>query len=88
MVVEEEGELQALITNFYKDLFCSRAGSRYDELLSCVHPRVTNEMNQHLMRDFSDEDIKSALDGMGDIKAPGVDGIPALFYKQYWDIGC
>ena len=23
---------------------------------------------------------------MGDLKAPGVDGMPVLFYKQFWDI--
>ena len=85
-MVEEEGELQNIITNFYKKLFRSCVGSRYDELLSRVHPRVTNEMNQFLRREYSDEEIKSALDSMGDLKAPGVDGMPALFYKQFWDI--
>jgi len=44
-IVEDEQEIHNLITNFYKDLFCSCAGNRYDELLSQVEPRVTPLMN-------------------------------------------
>ncbi|KAJ1259810.1 hypothetical protein BS78_10G184600 [Paspalum vaginatum] len=36
--------------------------------------------------EYSDAEIKYALDCMGDLKAPGADGIPALFYKRYWHI--
>ena len=43
-------------------------------------------MNQSLLRDYTDEEIKLALDSMGELKAPGTDGMPALFYKQFWDI--
>jgi hypothetical protein len=80
-------EMEILITNFYKDLFRSCAGGRYDELLSCVPLKVSTEINQYLRRDFSDEEIKSALDNMGDLKAPGVDGMPVLFYKQFCTTG-
>jgi len=37
------------------------------------------------MKEFTDDEIKAALDSMGDLKAPGMDGMPALFFKQYWD---
>ena len=83
--VEDEQGIHNLITNFYKDLFCSCAGNRYDELLSQVEPKVTPLMNQILMKEFADDEIKAALDSMGDLKAPGMDGMPALFFKQYWD---
>ena len=32
------------------------------------------------------EEIKDALDAIGDLKAPGLDGMPAIFFKQYWDV--
>ena len=83
--MEDEQEIHNLITNFYKDLFCSCAGNRYDELLSQVELKVTPLMNQILMKEFTDDEIKAALDSMGDLKAPGMDGMPALFFKQYWD---
>jgi hypothetical protein len=42
-------------------------------------------MNDELVREFSHEEVKCALDAIGDMKAPGPDGMPALFYKQYWE---
>jgi len=39
-------------------------------------------MNADLLAEFTDEEIKRALDGMGDLKAPGPDGMPALFTKS------
>lgn len=31
-------------------------------------------------------EIKEGLDGIDDLKAPGSDGMPALFYKKNWHI--
>jgi hypothetical protein len=43
-------------------------------------------MNEALMREYTSEEIKGALDDMGDLKAPGADGMLALFYKKFWNI--
>lgn len=51
-----------------------------------VVPRITSEMNEFLLKEFKEEEIKKALDSIGDLKAPGPDGMPAVFYKQLWDI--
>jgi hypothetical protein len=46
-------------------------------------------MNQVLMEHYTDEEIREALEGIGDLKASGADGIPTLFYKKIleysWD---
>ena len=42
-------------------------------------------MNSSLHGEYTDTEIKQALDSMGDLKAPGADGMSALFYKQYWE---
>jgi hypothetical protein len=36
-----------------------------------------------LRKEFSDEEIKLALDSIGNLKAPGDDGMPAVFYKNF-----
>jgi hypothetical protein len=43
-------------------------------------------MNSALLREFWREEVYATLKSIGNLKAPGPDGIPALFYKEYWDI--
>ena len=43
-------------------------------------------MNDMLLQEFTKEEIKQGLDSIGDLKAPGIDGMPSLFYKKYWNI--
>lgn len=83
-VEEDVDGIHALVTNFYTSLFQSSEGSRYDELLCCVPSRVSTTMNEDLVKEYTEEEVKQALDSMGDLKAPGPDGMPALFYKRYW----
>jgi hypothetical protein len=47
---------------------------------------VIVEMNEQLCRPFSVEGVKVALDSIGDLKAPGPDGLQSIFYKSCWDL--
>lgn len=38
-----------------------------------------------LLEEFTDEEIKQGLDSIGNLKAPGDDGMPAIFHKNFWD---
>lgn len=42
-------------------------------------------MNELLTKDYTVEEVKAALGGIGDLKAPGPDGMLAIFYKRFWD---
>jgi hypothetical protein len=84
-VVEEE-EKKAFISNYFSQLFRTSVidgGEHLQQLLAAVQPGVTLEMNNLLTAEFTTDEIKRALDAIGDLKAPGPDGMPAIFFKKY-----
>jgi len=84
--VEGEEQLKHLVFKYYSALFTSQGGSLVSSFLNQIQPRVTQQMNEMLLADFASAEIKRALDQMGDLKAPGPDGMPAIFYKKCWHI--
>lgn len=55
------------------------------ELLNLFQTKITAEMNESLMKPFSEEEIGDVLFQIGHLKAPGSDGFPAHFFKRNWD---
>jgi hypothetical protein len=43
-------------------------------------------MNAELCKEFSSKEVVEALESIGDFKAPGLDGMHAVFYKKFWDV--
>lgn len=72
-------QLKNFIANHYQQLFMSHAGTDFEEVLNCVEPRVTQEMNDSLLMPFIGDEIWRALESIGDLKAPGADGMPSIF---------
>ena len=54
------------------------------ELFNAVSPSVTGAMNQLLARDFPASEITRAIKQMQPHTAPGLDGLPPLFYQRFW----
>lgn len=87
-VIEEE-EKREFITNYFLQLFSTSvapAGEHLQQLLSAVQPSVSPDINAVLTEEFTSEEVKAALENIGDLKAPGPDGMPAIFFKKYWDV--
>lgn len=84
--VEGEEHLKDHGASYFFNLFTSTAGPRSDEILRTVSPRVNAQMNESLCAEYTEEEIKEALFNIGDLKAPGPDGMSAVFFKSFWHL--
>lgn len=78
--------MKALVTDYFSSIFTPVAGLPYGDFLNIIEPKITDQMNAFLMADFTADEVKKALDSIGDLKAPGADGMPAIFYRKYWQL--
>lgn len=75
-----------LASKFFGDLFSASEIGFDDRLFGLVEKRVTTEMNALLIKQFTEEDITYAVNMMAPLKAPGIDGFPAIFFQRYWHL--
>jgi hypothetical protein len=68
-------QLKSFILNQHQQLFRSNGCSQMDAVLQCVQARVTPERREGLAAPYQREEVWVALKDMGDLKAPGADGI-------------
>lgn len=78
--------LKPLILHYFSNLFTSEIQATDPVVLDKIQPKVTHEMNESLIAPFSADDVKKAAFSIGDLKAPGPDGLHAIFYKKFWSI--
>ena len=74
------------IMQFYQDLFTTSGPNSFEEILEQIPQVVSTDMNQELTREFMAEEVEIALKQMAPLKSPGPDGMPPLFYQNYWSL--
>lgn len=81
--MEREEEKRICIANYFSDLFRTSGGQVSQHLLDAVETKISPQMNDNLLKEFTADEVRKALDGIGDLKVPGPDGMPAVFYKKF-----
>ena len=75
-----------VVMSYFKNLFSTSYSTRISEVLDTIPTRVTEEMNQLLIQEFTRKEVKAALKQMHPTKAPGLNGMSAIFFQKYWSI--
>ncbi|PON68499.1 hypothetical protein PanWU01x14_094700 [Parasponia andersonii] len=74
------------LTRKFQTLFSSQESTCPPDLNGLQLPKIKPEAWNPLLAIPTREEIFTALSSMNLMKAPGLDGMPTLFYKTYWPI--
>jgi hypothetical protein len=81
---KKQHEIGHAFTRFFQGLFSAGEVSGTDVCLAGLEPKVSDEMNRSLLREFTMGEVEAALNHMGPLKSPGPDGFSACFYQNSW----
>ena len=51
-----------------------------------IYPIINDEMNANLVVDFEALEVQEAIKQMAPLKALGPNGMPHIFYQNYWEL--
>ena len=72
--------------SYFKKIYTTSSPTRINEVISAIPRHVTEDMNIELTKTFTKEEVLKALQQLHPNKAPGPDGMSAIFFHNYWDI--
>ena len=85
-VVESSEDIAECLVQYYQDLLQSANQHLCTSAIDSIQKVITEEMNSKLSSEFTQLEVKQAINQMAPLKAPGPDGMPPLFYQHYWNL--
>nr|GEU31112.1 hypothetical protein [Tanacetum cinerariifolium] len=85
-VVFQNEDVAKAFTQHY-EVFLGQPRTTTDFNINNLFPtRLNDNEAREMVRDISNQEVKSATFSMGSDKSPGLDGFTAAFFKDSWDI--
>jgi hypothetical protein len=82
----EEPRITQVFMDHFHNLFSSQETHDINNTVEVVRGRITQDMFNKLSAKYTADEVLQAIHDMKSLAAPGPDGLPALFYQNYWDI--
>ena len=80
----DQDDIGHVMERYYKELFSTLNPTLGVDSLEKIPCLVTDEMNVDLVKEFTELEVKEALNQMAPLKVPSPDGMPPLFYQHFW----
>ena len=94
--VENPHEISLLIQSYFKDIYRvadesplsnNQHGEAIDLVLHELHiPQISGTDSQALLAPIRSQEIRTAMFKIANDKSPGLDGMPAEFFKLHWHL--
>ena len=84
--ITDENGIEKLAVDYFESLFRTTTLTDFDNFLEDIAPSISPHMNQVLLRVATEDEVQRALFMMYPEKAPGPDGMTALFFQHAWHV--
>ncbi len=81
-----QADMSRIVESYFSDIFHTSHPQTIDQVVNNVESLITPAMNASLLQSYTSAEIREALFQMNPTKAPGPDGMNALFYQKFWHI--
>ena len=81
--ITDENGVEKVAVDYFDGLFNSTNPTEFDSFLEEIGSSISPQMNQRLLRVAMEEEVRQALFMMHPEKAPGPDGMTALFFSAF-----
>lgn len=83
---EEKGKIEEIILDYFTNIYSTEQPCDHEVKVEAMDVWITLEMNEALLEEFRDEEIRIALNQMHPTKSPDPDSMPPIFYQKYQDV--
>ncbi|PWA56180.1 hypothetical protein CTI12_AA420120 [Artemisia annua] len=84
--VDDTDGLCNMVSSYFENLFQSSTSPECAEVASCLDKSLSDSDIKILGKPVSESEVYNAVMQMHPSKAPGPDGMTALFYQKFWNI--
>ena len=83
---ENKEVVDGIILDYFKEIYSTSFPEEFSSSLRLIDRRVSDDMNNVLLKEFRVEEVRRALKQMHPTKSLGPDGMSPIFFQNYWDV--